>query len=79
MPTGLSKKEGRIFFIKIVSHTLPDKEAHKRIVYEYILKLEITESHNMEGFQQEPMRHIKKYDAIQGNEWKKITNHIIRQ
>jgi hypothetical protein len=33
----------------------------------------------MEGFQQELRRHIKQYDAIQGSEWKKITNHIIRQ
>jgi hypothetical protein len=51
MPLGLSKKDGRIFFIKIISHTFPDKEAHKRIIYEYILKLEITDSNNMEGFQ----------------------------
>jgi hypothetical protein len=29
MPTGLSNKYGRIFFIKLVSHTFPDKEAHK--------------------------------------------------
>jgi hypothetical protein len=47
MPTGLINKYGRIFFIKLVSHTLPDKEAHKRIIYKYILKLEITESNNM--------------------------------
>jgi hypothetical protein len=53
MPNGLSNKEGHIFFIKIVSHTLTDKEAHKHIIYEYILKLEITESNNMEGFQRE--------------------------
>jgi hypothetical protein len=51
MPTYLSNKDGRIFFIKIVSHTFPDKKAHKRIIYEYVLKLEITESNNMEGFQ----------------------------
>jgi hypothetical protein len=61
------------------SLTFPDKEAHKRIIYEYILKLEITESNNIEGFQREPRRHIKQYDAIHGNKWKKITNHIIRQ
>jgi hypothetical protein len=67
------------FFIKTVSHTFPDKEAHKRIIYEYILKMEITESNNMEGFQRELRRHIKQYDAIQGNEWKKITNHIMHQ
>jgi hypothetical protein len=79
IPIGLSNKDGRIFFIKLVSHTFPDKEAHKRIIYEYILKLEMTESNNMEGFQRELRRHIKKYDAIQGSEWKKITNHIIRQ
>jgi hypothetical protein len=77
MPTGLSNKDGHIFFIKIVSHTFPDKEAHKRIIYEYILKLEITESNNMEGFQRELWQHIIQYDTIQGNEWKKITNHII--
>jgi hypothetical protein len=29
MPTGLSHKYGRLFFIKLVSHTFPDKEAHK--------------------------------------------------
>jgi hypothetical protein len=33
----------------------------------------------MEGFQRELRRHIKQYDAIQGKEWRKITNHIIRQ
>jgi hypothetical protein len=32
MPTGLSNKDGRIFFIKLVSHTFPDKEAHKQII-----------------------------------------------
>jgi hypothetical protein len=79
MPTGLSNKDGRIFFVKILSHTFPDKEAHKRTIYEYILKLEITESNNMEGFQREPSRHIKQYDAIQGYEWEKIINHLIRK
>jgi hypothetical protein len=79
MPTGLSNKDGRLFFIKLVSHTFPDKEAHKRIIYEYILKLEITESNNMEGFTRELRRHIKQYDAIQGSAWKKITNHIIKK
>jgi hypothetical protein len=53
MPIGLSNKDGRLFFIKLVSHTFPDKEAHKRITCEYILKLEITESNNMEGFTRE--------------------------
>jgi hypothetical protein len=54
MPLGLSNKDGRIFFIKIVSHTFPYKEDHKHIIYKYILKLEITESNNnMEGFQRE--------------------------
>jgi hypothetical protein len=53
MPLGLSNIDGRMFFIKLILHTFPDKEAHKRIIYEYILKLEITESNNMEGFQQE--------------------------
>jgi hypothetical protein len=79
MPIGLSNKDGRIFFVKLISHTFPDKEAHKRIIYEYILKLEINESNNMEGFQRELQRHIKQYDAIQVSEWKKITNYIIRQ
>jgi hypothetical protein len=79
MQIGLSNKYGRLFFIRLISHTLPDKEAHKRIIYECILKLEITESNNMEGFQRELLRHIKQYDAIQGSKWKKITNHIIRQ
>jgi hypothetical protein len=79
MPIGLSNKYGRIFFTKLVSYTFPDKESHKRIIYEYILKFEITESNNMEGFQREQRRHIKQYDAIQGSEWKKITKHIIRQ
>jgi hypothetical protein len=71
MLIGISNKDGRLFFIKLVSHTFPDKEAHKRIIYEYILKLDITESNNMEGFQRELRRHIKQYNAIQGNEWKK--------
>jgi hypothetical protein len=42
MPIRLSNNDGHIFFIKLVSHTFPDKEANKRIIYEYILKLEIT-------------------------------------
>jgi hypothetical protein len=79
MPPGLSHKDGRIYFIKLVSHTFPYKEAHKRIINEYILKLEITESNNMESFTREIRRHIKQYDAISGSEWKKMTNHIIKQ
>jgi hypothetical protein len=71
IPIGLSNKYGHIFFIKLILHTFPDKESHKRIIYEYILKLEITESNSMDGFQRELQRHIKKYDAIQGSEWKK--------
>jgi hypothetical protein len=33
----------------------------------------------MESFTREIRQHIKKYDAISGSEWKKITNHIIRK
>jgi hypothetical protein len=33
----------------------------------------------MESFTREIRRHIKQYYAISGSEWKKITNHIIRQ
>jgi hypothetical protein len=33
----------------------------------------------MEGFTRELRIHIKQYDVIQGSEWKKITNHIIKQ
>jgi hypothetical protein len=47
MPPGPSHKDGRIYFIKFFSHTFPDKEAQKQIIYEHILKLEITESNNM--------------------------------
>jgi hypothetical protein len=79
MPPGLSHKDGCIYLIKLVSHTFPDKEAHKRIIYEYILKLEITESNNMESFTREIQRNIKQYDAISGSKWKKITSHNIRQ
>jgi hypothetical protein len=68
MPIGLSNKDGRIFFIKLILHTSPDKEDHKLIIYEYILKLEITESNNIEVFQRELQRQIKQYDAIQGSE-----------
>jgi hypothetical protein len=68
MPIGLINKDGQLFFIKLVSHTFPDKEAHKRIIYEYILKLEITESNNMEVFQRELRRRIKQYDAIHKEE-----------
>jgi hypothetical protein len=32
MPTVIRNKDGWIFFIKLVSHTFPDKEAHKRII-----------------------------------------------
>jgi hypothetical protein len=58
MPTGLSHKDGQLFFIKLVSHTFPDKESHKPIIYEYILKLKITELNNMESFTRELCRHI---------------------
>jgi hypothetical protein len=51
MPTGVSNKKCRIFFINIIVNTFPDKEAHKRIICYYILKLEITESNNIEAFQ----------------------------
>jgi hypothetical protein len=37
------------------------------------------ELNNMEIFTRELRRHITQYDAIQGIEWKKITNHNIRQ
>jgi hypothetical protein len=30
MPIGLSNKDGRLFFIKLVSHTFPDKESHPK-------------------------------------------------
>jgi hypothetical protein len=33
----------------------------------------------MESFQKELRRHTIQYEAIQGTEWKKITNHIIKQ
>jgi hypothetical protein len=79
MPTSISNKDGCISFVKIISHTFLDKEAHKCIIYEYILTLEITESKNMEAFQRELSWHIKQYNVIQGNELKHITNHIIRQ
>jgi hypothetical protein len=29
MPPGLPNKDGRLFFVKLVLHTFPDKEAHK--------------------------------------------------
>jgi hypothetical protein len=70
MPPGLIHKDGRIYFIKLVSHNIPDKEAHKQIIYE---------SNTMESFTREIQGHIKQYDAISRSEWKKITNHIIRQ
>jgi protein associated with RNAse G/E len=60
MSIGLNNKDGRLFFINLVSHTFPDKEAHKQIIYEYVLTLEMTESNNMEGFQREIQRQIKK-------------------
>jgi hypothetical protein len=43
MPTIIINKDGHIFFINIVSQIFPDKEAHTCIIYEYILKLEITQ------------------------------------
>jgi hypothetical protein len=79
MPPRLPNKDGHLFFVKPVLHTFPDKEAHKQIIYEKILRLEITESNNMESFQRELRRHIIQYEAIQETEWKKITNHVIKQ
>jgi hypothetical protein len=67
MPIGIINKYGHIFFIKIELHTFPDNKSHKCIIYEYILKLEITQSNNIEAFQGELSRHIKHYNAIQGN------------
>jgi hypothetical protein len=51
----------------------------KHIICEYVLKLEITQSNNMEAFQRELSRYIKKYHVIQGNERKDITNLIIKK
>jgi hypothetical protein len=48
-------------------------------MFEDILKLESTQSNNIEAFQSELSHHIKQYDVIQGNQWKKITKHIIKQ
>jgi hypothetical protein len=79
MPTGLPNKDGRLFCVKLVLNTFPDKESHTRIIYEYILKLEIAESNNMEIFQRELRRQTIQYEAIQGTEWKKITNHVIKK
>jgi hypothetical protein len=79
MPPGLPNKDRRLFFVTLVLHIFSDKEAYKRIIYEYILKLKITESNNMESFQRELRRHTIQYEAIQGMEWKKITNHVIKQ
>jgi hypothetical protein len=53
MHTGVRKKYGRIYFIKVILHTFPDKEAYKHISCDYVLKLEITQSNNMESFQRE--------------------------
>jgi hypothetical protein len=35
IPDGVSNKDGRIFFTKIVSNTFSDKEAHKHITTRY--------------------------------------------
>jgi hypothetical protein len=75
MPPGLPNKGGRLFFFKLILHTFPDKEAHKRIIYEYILKLEINESNNMESFERELRRHTIQYEAIQGTEWNNHKSH----
>jgi hypothetical protein len=32
IPAGIINKDGHIFFVNIVSHTFPDKEAHKCII-----------------------------------------------
>jgi hypothetical protein len=79
MPPRLPNKDGRLFFVKLVLRTFLDNEAHKRIIYEYIMKLEITEPNHMESFQRELRSHTIQYEAIQGTEWKKITNHNIKQ
>jgi hypothetical protein len=68
MPTRVSNKDGRIFFIKLIPNTFPDKEAHKHIICEYVLKLEIAQSNNMEVFQHKLSQHIKQYNANQENE-----------
>jgi hypothetical protein len=39
MPPRISNKDGRLFFVKLVLHSFLDKEAHKLIIYEYILRL----------------------------------------
>jgi hypothetical protein len=75
MPLGLSNKDGRVFFIKIISHTFPDKEAHKHSIYEYILKVEITESNNMEGFQRELRRHMAMHSPRVDKHHRPRSNH----
>jgi hypothetical protein len=68
MPDEVSNTYGRIFIINIISNTFPEKEAHIHTICEYIMKLEITQSNNMEAFQHTLSCHIKQYDVIKGKE-----------
>jgi hypothetical protein len=49
MPTGISNKDGGIFFIKILSHTFPDREAHKRVstIWRHFSENSVDSSNNM--------------------------------
>jgi hypothetical protein len=80
MPEGISNKYGHIFFITLVSRTLPDKEAHKHIIRDCIIfELDITLSNLMESFQRDLVCHLKQYKMMQGTKWKNIVTCIIKQ
>jgi hypothetical protein len=79
MPTDVINKDGHIFFCMIISCTFPDKEAHKDIIRNYIMELEITKSNSMESYQGDIIRHLKQYKNIKGTEWKKVLKTIIKQ
>jgi hypothetical protein len=70
-PKGTNNKDGCIYFIAIASRTFLDKEAHKHIVWDYIMKIKITQSYSMESYQRDIFHYLKQYSSIQGNEWKR--------
>jgi hypothetical protein len=63
----------------IILRIFSDKEAHKDILPNYIMELQITKSNSMESYQRDILRHLKQYENIKGTERKKITNTIIKQ
>jgi hypothetical protein len=82
MPKDISNKYGRIFLCLIISGNFPDKEAHKDIIYNYIMELKVTKSNSMESYRWDILdtRNSTKTSGAQNerNSWTQLSKNTIK-